>query len=82
VDDAPPTTLVGLMIKEERVEVGVGVGLPAAEDCSKTKIAGLGSFCESATNFDGDMKYITTFPPVPELTVIVPLPFVGDPDTE
>jgi hypothetical protein len=57
VDDAPPATLVGFRVTEERVVVGVGVGvgLPAAEGCSKTKIAGLGSFCESATNFDGEM---------------------------
>jgi hypothetical protein len=42
----------------------------------------LGSFCERATNFDEEMTNITTFPPVPELTVIVALPFVGDADTE
>jgi hypothetical protein len=86
VEDAPPTTVAGFRATEERVVVGVGVGvgvgLPAAEGCSKSKIVGLGSFCESATNFEGEMTYITTFPPIPELTVIVPRPFVGEADTE
>jgi hypothetical protein len=52
-DCAPPTTLVGFNVSEE--SVAKGVGLAVVEGCSKTKIAGLGSFWESATNFDGEM---------------------------
>jgi hypothetical protein len=53
-DCTPPTTLVGFNVSEE--SVAEGVGLAVVEGCSKTKIAGLGSFWESATNFDGEMK--------------------------
>ena len=56
VDDcAPPTTVAGLNVMEESVIVGGGGGVPVAEGCSNTKIAGLGSFCESATNFVGEI---------------------------
>ena len=45
VEEFPPTTLVGLSESDERErEAGT-------EDSSKTKTAGLGSFCETATNF-------------------------------
>src|SRR6266403_6413110 len=45
VEEFPPTTLVGFSASEERERAG------AAEDCSKTRTAGLGSFRETATNF-------------------------------
>src|SRR5438309_2669759 len=45
VEEFPPVTLVGLSESEERErEAGT-------EDSSKAKTAGLGSFCETATNF-------------------------------
>ncbi|SRR6266571_5760516 len=45
VEEFPPATLVGLSESEERErEAGT-------EDASKSRIAGLGSFIESATNF-------------------------------
>jgi hypothetical protein len=52
-DSEPPTTLVGFKVREE--SVAVGAGLAVVEVCSKTKIAGLGSFWERATNFHGEM---------------------------
>src|SRR3979490_2759188 len=45
VEEFPPVTLVGFRESEER-ERDAGT-----EDSSKSKIAGLGSFCETATNF-------------------------------
>jgi hypothetical protein len=54
-DCAPPTTVVGFSVSEESVAAGVPVGVPVEEDCSKIKIAGLGSFSESPTNFDGEI---------------------------
>src|SRR3979490_3294200 len=45
VEEFPPATLVGFSESEER-ERDAGT-----EDSSKAKIAGLGSFCETATNF-------------------------------
>ena len=47
----PPTTLVGFSVSEESVTVGAGGGVVVVEPSSNTKIAGLGSSCESATNF-------------------------------
>src|SRR6266699_4004782 len=45
VEEFPPATLVGFSESEERErEAGT-------EDASKSRIAGLGSFIESATNF-------------------------------
>lgn len=83
-DSKPPTTLVGFSVSEERVIAGDGGGEGGVvvDPCSNTKIAGLGSLCESATNFVGEITYNTAFPPVPELTVMVPLPLVGDELTE
>src|SRR6266576_2651649 len=47
VEEFPPATLVGFSESEERErEEDAGT-----EDSSKTKTAGLGSFCEMATNF-------------------------------
>jgi len=56
-DCAPPTTVAGFNVMEASVTVGDGGGGGGAvvEGCSNTKIAGFGSFCESATNFDGEM---------------------------
>src|SRR5882762_864745 len=45
VEEFPPATLVGFSESEER-ERDAGI-----EDSSKAKITGLGSFCETATNF-------------------------------
>jgi hypothetical protein len=50
-DCAPPMTVVGLSISEERVGSGDGED----EDCSKIKTAGFGSFLETVTNFDAEM---------------------------
>jgi hypothetical protein len=49
VEEFPPVTLVGFSESEER-ERDAG-----AEDNSKSKTAGLGSFCETATNFAGEI---------------------------
>ena len=48
-DCAPPMTLVGFMVTEERERVGRG------EDCSKIRIAGFGSLNGTATNFDEEI---------------------------
>jgi hypothetical protein len=48
-DCAPPMTLVGFRVTEERERVGRG------EDCSKIRTAGFGSLNGTATNFDGEM---------------------------
>jgi hypothetical protein len=48
-DCAPPITLAGFRVSEER-ETDGGV-----EDSSKSKTAGLGSFSETATNFDAEI---------------------------
>ena len=45
VEEFPPATLVGFSESEEREEEA------GTEDSSKSRIAGLGSFCETATNF-------------------------------
>jgi hypothetical protein len=50
VDEFPPVTLVGFTESEERV-----TDTGAAEDRSNSRIAGLGSFCETATNFDTEI---------------------------
>ena len=53
-----PITLVGFSVSEVRVTVGAGGaggGMVVVEASSNTKIAGLGSFCESATNFVGEI---------------------------
>ena len=49
VDEFPPITLVGFSESEER-ETDAGT-----EDWSNSKIAGLGSFCERATNFEPEI---------------------------
>src|SRR2546427_454455 len=46
----PPVTLVELSESDER-ETDAG----AEEDSSKSRTAGLGSFCEMATNFAGEI---------------------------
>lgn len=48
VDEFPPVTLAGFSAIEER-ETDAGV-----EDSSKSNTAGLGSFSETATNFEGE----------------------------
>ena len=50
VEEFPPVTLVGFNESDER-ETSAG----AEEDSSKSKTAGLGSFCEMATNFEGEI---------------------------
>src|SRR6266850_192105 len=77
-DCVPPITLVGFRVSEDRV----GVGVPVGGDCSKSRTAGFASLSEIPTNFDVEMKYTTALPPVPEVTVMVPLPLVGDGDIE
>ena len=49
-DCVPPMTLVGFSETEERV-----TDAGAAEDNSKSNTAGLGSFSETATNFEGEI---------------------------
>jgi hypothetical protein len=49
VEEFPPVTLVGFSDSEERERDG------AAEDASKSHIAGLGSFNGTATNFEGEI---------------------------
>jgi hypothetical protein len=49
VEEFPPVTLVGFSASEER-ETDAGT-----EDDSKSKTAGLGSFGETATNFEGEI---------------------------
>jgi len=49
VEEFPPVTLVGFSESEER-ETNAGV-----EESSKFKTAGLGSFSETATNFEGEI---------------------------
>jgi len=49
VEEFPPVTLVGFTEIEER-EAGAG-----AEEISKSRIAGLGSFSESTTNFEAEI---------------------------
>ncbi len=50
VEEFPPVTLVGFSESDER-ESDAG----AKEDSSKSKTAGLGSFIETATNFEGEI---------------------------
>src|SRR5258706_111843 len=50
VEEFPPVTLVGFSERDER-ETGGG----AEEDDSKSRTTGLGSFCEMATNFEGEI---------------------------
>ena len=50
VEEFPPVTLVGFSESDER-ETDAG----AEEDSSKSRTAGLGSFCETATNFEGEI---------------------------
>lgn len=76
VEEFPPVTLGGFKEIEER-ETDEG-----AEDSSKCKTAGLGSFSETATNLEGEIIYMTAFPPVPEVTVMVPRPLVGEGERE
>jgi hypothetical protein len=49
VEEFPPVTLVGFSETEERV-----TDAGAAEDNSKSNNAGLGSFSETATNFEAE----------------------------
>src|SRR6266481_429986 len=49
VEEFPPATLLGFSeIEESETDAGV-------EESSKSKIAGLGSFSESATNFEAEI---------------------------
>src|ERR1700676_5385865 len=50
VEEFPPVTLVGFSESEERA-----TGAEAEEDSSKSRDAGLGSFCETATNFEAEI---------------------------
>src|SRR5258708_25642616 len=50
VEEFPPVTLVGLRVSEERETVA-----GAEADASNSRTAGLGSVCEIATNFDGEI---------------------------
>src|SRR5258706_5777677 len=50
VEEFPPATLVGFSASEERE-----TDTAAEEDSSKSRTAGLGSFCETATNFEGEI---------------------------
>ena len=50
VEEFPPVTLAGFTESEERA-----TDAGAEEDSSKSRIAGLGSFCETATNFEGEI---------------------------
>ena len=50
VEEFPPVTLAGFSESEERA-----TDAGAEEDCSNSKTAGLGSFCETATNFEGEI---------------------------
>src|SRR5260370_10230766 len=54
VEEFPPVTLVGFSDSDERVAGGGGAGAEE-EDSSKSKTAGLGSFSETATNFEGEI---------------------------
>jgi len=49
VEEFPPVTLAGFSETEERV-----TDAAAAEDNSKSNTAGLGSFSETATNFEAE----------------------------
>ena len=49
VEEFPPVTLVGFSEIDER-ETDAGV-----EERSKSKTAGFGSLCETATNFEGEI---------------------------
>src|SRR5258708_32610434 len=66
-DCAPPIAVVGLSVNEERERAG------EIEDSSKIKTAGLGSFRETATNFEAEIIEMTALPTVPAVTVMVPL---------
>ena len=50
VEEFPPATLVGFSESEERA-----ADAGAEEDSSKSRIAGFGSFCETATNFEAEI---------------------------
>ena len=50
VEEFPPVTLVGFSESDERE-----TDARAEEDSSKSKTAGLGSFIETATNFEGEI---------------------------
>jgi len=72
-DCAPPTTVVGFIVSEER-----DMGVEGAEPCSKVQTAGFGSLKGIAMNLDGETTYMTALPPVPEVMVIDPRPSVGE----
>src|SRR6267143_1127771 len=50
VEDFLPVTLLGFSVSDER-----GTDAGAEEDSAKSRTAGLGSFCETATNFEGEI---------------------------
>jgi hypothetical protein len=50
VEEFPPVTLLGFSESDERE-----TDTAAEEDSSKSRTAGLGSFCETATNFEGEI---------------------------
>src|SRR6267143_1682241 len=50
VEEFPPVTLLGFSVSDERE-----TDAAAEEDSSKSRTAGLGSFCETATNFEGEI---------------------------
>ena len=50
VEEFPPVTLVGFSESDERE-----TDTAAEEDSSKSRTAGLGSVCETATNFEGEI---------------------------
>src|SRR5438128_1625051 len=50
VEEFPPVTLVGFSVSDESVAVAAAEG-----DTSKSRTAGLGSLCEIATNFVGEI---------------------------
>src|SRR5258707_12288261 len=50
VEEFPPVTLVGFSETEEKE-----TDAAAEEDSSKARTAGLGSFVETATNFEGEI---------------------------
>src|ERR1700757_230424 len=45
---------------------------------SKIMTAGLASSEETATNFAGEIIYTIAFPPEPDFTVMLPIPFVAE----
>ena len=69
----PPVTLVGFKLTDDSVTVLVAPG-----PCSKTHTVGFGSLMGTATNFVADITYAMAFPLDGDVSVNVPLPFVGE----